>query len=131
MKKPYSILNTLTKKELLEVNKRIIYLRTDILHLTQAEFSSKLNISQSYISLLESGKKALTKSAYEKIIATFSINFEWLLYGNDTDNIFIETTTTSTDNFISWYDSLSLIEKEKINDLLKELSIILQKHPFN
>lgn len=45
---------------------RITYLRNDILHMTQAEFASTLKISQTYLSLLESGKKALPKLLFQR-----------------------------------------------------------------
>ena len=41
---------------------RITYLRNDILHMTQAEFASTLKISQTYLCLLESGKKSITEA---------------------------------------------------------------------
>lgn len=70
---------------------RITYLRNDILHMTQAEFASTLKISQTYLSLLESGKKSITEAIISKILTTFRINSDWLISGLGTDqDIFLD-----------------------------------------
>lgn len=73
--------STLNGEDLKNITSRVIYLRNQILHMTQSEFASVLKMSQTYLSLIESGKKAITKPTIDNILSTFKVNMEWLLFG--------------------------------------------------
>ena len=87
--------STLNGEDLKNITSRVIYLRNQILHMTQSEFASVLKMSQTYLSLIESGKKAITKPTIDNILSTFKVNMEWLLFGIGTDDeIFLSTSYT-------------------------------------
>ena len=80
-------------KNIASISERISYLRNDILHMTQAEFSSSLKISQTYLSLIESGKKNITEAIITNILTTFHVNADWFISGIGTDqDIFLDST---------------------------------------
>lgn len=93
---------------------RIAYLRNDILHMTQAEFSSALKISQTYLSLIESGKKNITEAIITNILITFHVNADWLISGIGTDqDILLDNTIPR--NYIPSPDSeAALHELQKL-----------------
>lgn len=138
---------------------RVVYLRTEILHMSQSQFASLLKISQTYLSMVENGKRQISGSIIQRIIATLSVNFEWLVYGvgND-DEIFLSNTITkkylesssqssslsalqaayslnaSEMDYISWYLSLSREERKQYVTAMKTISsmtklTIRQDHP--
>lgn len=138
---------------------RVVYLRTEILHMSQSQFASLLKISQTYLSMVENGKRQISGPIIQRIIATLSVNFEWLVYGvgND-DEIFLSNTITkeylkssskssslsalqaayslnaSEMDYISWYLSLSREERKQYVNAMKTISsmtklTIHQDHP--
>lgn len=134
--------------------KRISYLRNDILHMTQAEFSSLLKISQTYLSLIEAGKKKITKSLLTNILTTFHVNADWLLSGIGTDqDIFLDEInpkeyTVSYDSantlhdlqkfcqlsnddldFISWFISLSAKDRALFLSCIENFSAFARSYP--
>ena len=123
MKKPASILDTLSNEEIAAVIERIIFLREKSEGLTQEQFAQKLHVTQSYISQLEAGRKPLTKSAYEKILNVFNVRPEWLLYGIS-DNIYRnnEDEQQIASEFIAWYKSLSIEKQASFAKSVKEIS---------
>lgn len=62
------------------IQERITKIRMDA-GLSQAEFGEKLNIGNSTISLLESGKRNLTTRTASDICEKFNVNPEWLETG--------------------------------------------------
>lgn len=62
----------------MNINSRIRYLRKEILHLTQQDFSSKLNISRSNMGNIETGEVAVTDRVISSICKEFNVNEEWL-----------------------------------------------------
>ena len=62
-------------------NERIKYLRKEILHLTQQEFSEALNISRSNMGNIETGQISLTERVISDICEKYSVNEEWLRTG--------------------------------------------------
>lgn len=113
MKKMIPDIDNLSEKELKGIASRITYLRNDILHMTQQEFCTILNISQTYLSLLENGKKQIQKTTIDKILVTFKVNIEWLIYGIGTDeDIFLSGSITK--------DYLTKVSQNKVlSDLQK------------
>ena len=154
MKNSISNIKNLNENELKDIASRIIYLRNDILHMTQQEFCTILNISQTYLSMLENGKKQIQKNTIDKLLITFHVNIEWLLYGVGTDNdIFLSDTITRdyltkssqkevlSDlqkvyqlkkrdlQFLQWYLSLPTSARTTLHSLTDKLKEILSSYP--
>lgn len=89
------IFTGMTDQELADISARITYLRQNILQYSQLQFAACIKLSQTYLSLIEGGRKPVNGSIIRKIITTFNVNTDWLLYGtgND-DNIFQSETIT-------------------------------------
>lgn len=103
-----STFNKLNNTQLINIAKRITYLRTTILHMTQRDFAASISIGQAYLSLIETGKKFVSKSVIDNILLNYNVNITWLLQGLGTDNdIFLtdasikESFDTSMNNLIS------------------------------
>ena len=138
--------STLNGEDLKNITSRVIYLRNQILHMTQSEFASVLKMSQTYLSLIESG--------IDNILSTFKVNMEWLLFGIGTDeDIFLSTSytkeyfTKSTQesalsalqnayqlkndetDFVKWYLSLSSKERSHFLSCIEGLSDLMSSYP--
>lgn len=70
------------------VNERIKYLRKEILHKTQEEFSPQIKISRSNLGAIEIGRIAVTDRVISDICDKFNINEKWLRTG--TGEMFIK-----------------------------------------
>lgn len=55
----------------MEIYDRVKYLRKDFLHLTQDEFSKKLNISRANVANIESGRVSITERTIQDICRIF------------------------------------------------------------
>ena len=146
--------STLNGEDLKNITSRVIYLRNQILHMTQSEFASVLKMSQTYLSLIESGKKTITKPTIDNILSTFKVNMEWLLFGIGTDeDIFLSTSytkeyfTKSTQesalsalqnayqlkndetDFVKLYLSLSSKERSHFLSCIEGLSDLMSSYP--
>ena len=133
---------------------RIAYLRNDILHMTQADFSSALKISQTYLSLIEAGKKNVTEAIITNILITFRVNADWLISGIGTDqDIFLDNAKPqnpivpldSTDalhdlqklchltnddiSFISWFISLPAKDRALLLSCIETFSAFARSYP--
>lgn len=151
MKNAESLLSNVDMNALVS---RVTYLRNDILHMTQAEFSSALQISQTYLSLLESGKKSITEAVITNILITFHVNADWLVFGIGSDqDIFLNHIDTQDYllktsqgaalhdlkkayqlknnelDFISWFVSLSSKERSLFLSCIENISSLIQAHP--
>lgn len=90
-----ALLNNLSSDEIAGISKRIIYLRNSILHMTQSQFANHVKISQTYLSMLENGKKEILDSTICQIATSLHVNLDWLVYGIGGDeNIFQSETIT-------------------------------------
>jgi len=123
MKKPASILDTLSNEEMTAVVHRIIFFRENYVKLTQEQFAQQLHVTQSYISQLEAGRKPLTKSAYEKILNVFNVKPEWLLYGISGD-VYRDNQDEQqiVAEFLDWFKSLSIEKQASFAKSVKEIS---------
>ena len=81
-------LSDLTAKEKFAIADRISYLRKEIFHMKQEQFSKLIDISQTYLSLIENHKKQVFYDTLLKISTVNKVNIEWLIYGRDDDKIF-------------------------------------------
>lgn len=136
--KENTLLNNLSPDETAEISKRIVYLRNSILHMTQSQFANHVKISQTYLSMLENGKKGILDSTICQIATSLHVNLDWLVYGIGGDeNIFQSETITkeyfeetskkailldlqaayslkpNEVDFITWYLNLSSKDKQK------------------
>lgn len=111
------IFENMTRQELADVSARIIYLRQNILQYSQLQFAAFIKLSQTYLSLIESGKKHVNSSIVRKIVTTFNVNMDWLLYGTGgDDNIFQSDIITK--ELIT-----SSIQEDALNSLQKAYSL--------
>lgn len=154
MKNSVSNINNLSEHELKDISSRITHLRNDILHMTQLEFCTILDISQTYLSLIENGKKQLQKDTIDKILITFRVNIEWLLYGVGSDEeIFLSDVITkdyltqSSQNevltnlkkvfqlkdrdiqFIKWYLDLPTFARTSFHSIIDKLKDLITSYP--
>lgn len=60
-----------------EIGQRIHALRKE-LKLTMEEFGNKLDVTDALVSMMESGKKAVSKRTRLSILRTFNVNPNWL-----------------------------------------------------
>ena len=82
--KQSAYIKNLSKDEQIVIIKRIKYVISDCLHITQYSFARSIGYSQSYISRTISLDKDLTESFIDKIVSTYDIDPDWLLYGSGT-----------------------------------------------
>jgi len=120
----------------LEIYDRVKYLRKDFLHLTQDEFSKKLNISRANVANIESGRVSITERTIQDICRIFSINEDWLRFGhgdierppmgkgNELVELIADLVQTDDDfskQFIIEYLKLSDDEKEVIKKTMRNV----------
>lgn len=63
------------------MNKRLKYLREEILLLSQDEFASRIERQHDIISIYENGKKPISKKFIKLVCDEYNINQEWLETG--------------------------------------------------
>ncbi len=120
----------------MEIYDRVKYLRKDFLHLTQDEFSKKLNISRANVANIESGRVSITERTVQDICRIFSINEDWLRFGhgdierppmgkgNELVELIADLVQTDDDfskQFIIEYLKLSDDEKKVIKKIMKNV----------
>ncbi|WP_306543541.1 helix-turn-helix domain-containing protein [Anaerotignum sp.] len=120
----------------MEIYDRVKYLRKDFLHLTQDEFSKKLNISRANVANIESGRVSITERTVQDICRIFSINEDWLRFGhgdierppmgkgNELVELIADLVQTDDDfskQFIIEYLKLSDDEKEVIKKIMRNV----------
>lgn len=120
----------------MEIYDRVKYLRKDFLHLTQDEFSKKLNISRANVANIESGRVSITERTIQDICRIFSINEDWLHFGhgdierppmgkgNELVELIADLVQTDDDfskQFIIEYLKLSDDEKEVIKKIMRNV----------
>lgn len=121
---------------ILEIYDRVKYLRKDFLHLTQDEFSKKLNISRANVANIESSRVSITERTIQDICRIFSINEDWLRFGhgdierppmgkgNELVELIADLVQTDDDfskQFIIEYLKLSDDEKEVIKKIMRNV----------
>ncbi len=76
----------------MSVGERIRYLRKSVLHVTQQDFSTQINMSRSNLGNIETGAVSVTERVINDISDTYGINKNWLLNGGSDEDIFIKKT---------------------------------------
>lgn len=71
------------------MNERIKDLRKT-LGLTQEEFASKIDLSRNFIAQIELGKKVPSDRTIRDICRIFKVDYDWLMYGGDENNMFAD-----------------------------------------
>lgn len=98
------------------MNKRIKYLRKNILNITQLELGNRIGLTESMVSRIESGAAALTERNINLICREFNVNIIWLKEGEG--EIFNEIHTSLIDR---------LAEEYKLNDIqIRMIEAILE-----
>lgn len=111
------IFKNMSETELKEISARIVYLRQNVLQYSQLQFAAFIKLSQTYLSLIESGKKHVNSSVIRKIAIAFNVDIDWLLYGTGgPENIFQSERTTK--ELIT-----SSLQKEALDSLQKAYSL--------
>lgn len=65
----------------MEVYERIRYLRKEVLHLTQEDFSTSIKVSRSNLGSIEIGRVNVTDRVLSDICDKYDVNRDWLLIG--------------------------------------------------
>lgn len=65
----------------MEVYERIRYLRKEVLHLTQEDFSASIKVSRSNLGSIEIGRVNVTDRVLSDICDKYDVNRDWLLTG--------------------------------------------------
>lgn len=84
----------------------------EALSLTREQFSEQCDISSSFLSAVESGKKAVSSKTLYKICTTFNISADYIIRGNN--NGF------ETDMIIEMTDSMDSKAKEHLIVIIRE-----------
>ena len=92
------------------INERVKLIRNH-LKLNQEDFANKIGTVKSTISMIESGKHALTKRNLVLICKEFNVREEWLKYG--TGEIFNETPKEIT--------VIDLLKEKGVNDIFLKI----------
>lgn len=146
-----SVLSNMSDAELHEIVNRIVHFRQNIIQNSQEQFAASLNVTQSYISRVENGDKAVTENLIQRICSLYEVDLNWLLFGleNPEPSITEETSNTpekslsktrmqainqlkvsyalkNTDiDFLSWYLNLAPVDRASFTRSIKELRRIL------
>lgn len=68
------------------VAQKIVYLRQTVYRMSQADFACKLGISQTYLSLIEGGRKQVSNKLIKNICKNLRIDEEWLCSDTSLDS---------------------------------------------
>jgi transcriptional regulator with XRE-family HTH domain len=68
----------------LDVGLRIRELR-ELLHMSREQFSEQCDISPSFLSAVENGRKSITSKTIYKMCTAFHISADYLIFGRDED----------------------------------------------
>lgn len=88
------------------MNKRLEYLRKNLLNLTQKDFAEKIGLGKTAISKIENGTTVLTERNIKMICSVFNVNYAWLVDG--IGETFVQTNDSLLDG---------LAKKHKLRDI--------------
>lgn len=116
----YSILTNegenMEENKLIDIPDRIKYLREKVLKIKQSEMSTRINLQRGSLSDIERKKtKTVTDRVINDICREFSVNENWLKYGNG--EIFIKKDTFSLDEYAK-QNNISDVELDIIKALM-------------
>lgn len=73
------------------MNKRVRYLRKELLHMSMENFGKRIGMSESALSRFENGKNGISDIAVSSICHAYHVNEEWLREGKG--EIFTDEST--------------------------------------
>jgi len=82
--------------------------------LNQAEFANLVEISQSMLSGIETGRETLSDRYIKIICLEFGINEDWLKYGGDRPMYKKQGLTTDENELLEIYDKLNLENRKNV-----------------
>ncbi len=120
------------------IGSRLKYLRKELLKLNQTNFANKLNLTQNFLTRLETGDRNFTERTLNDICRVYNVNINWLKYGKG--DVFNPTTSDNINalvqeynlddlskSIITTYVNLDLDTRLAILKFAKELSIEVNK----
>lgn len=129
----------------MEIFQRIKFLRKDILHETQSEFSKRAKISRSNLGSIETGRVSVTDRVLSDIVSSTGVNKLWLETGNgspfdeemelDADAEAVEELLTEVDDkiytlvkaFLRTYSKLDRPARKVLQDVAQKLADEIEK----
>lgn len=90
----------------MDIGSRIKKLRKTLKY-NQLEFAEKIGIKQTSLSLIETGKNALTEQNIKLICLTFAVNENWLRTGEGDMFIADKKETQQQERFIKLFERLN------------------------
>lgn len=100
---------------------RIKDLRTS-LNYTQEKFASQINISTSYLALLETGKRMASIDVLAQIVDSFHVSLDYLLFGKE--------EPLETKNYLHFQELCRHYSSEDIAFALKLAEFYLDNKPY-
>ena len=95
-----------SEDDLSQISGRLLYIRKNLLQLTQKEFSKELGISQSFLSQIESGNRIITADIAMKVSSVYGVSLAYLLYGDGSGD-----TSDSSIAFEKNYNQVDSLKK--------------------
>ncbi len=89
--------------------------KSDKVNLTMEKFGERIGLKKSAVSLIESGKNALTDANIKSICREFGVDYMWLTTGDG--EMFVETD----DDFFERIDRIMAGENESRKNMIKTL----------
>lgn len=100
----------------MEIKDRIKLLRKD-LHLSQADFSSRLGISQSQMACYENGLRAITDRTILAICKEYNVNKKWITEGIGD----MYTISKSNSNLMKTLANITISDDERLKEVVSNL----------
>ncbi|GHU56526.1 hypothetical protein AGMMS49975_20000 [Clostridia bacterium] len=104
----------------MDINSRILYLRSEVLNLTMEAFGQKIEMTRGAISSMEKGRRIVSERTIKIICSEFDVSELWLR-----DGIGEVFNNSDSDNGVKYlaqlYDSLSGKDKLLVDTLVDSL----------
>ncbi len=97
------------------INDRVRMVRNE-LHMNQTEFGERLDVAQTYLTNIETGKRSLTEKLTKLICYEFNVSEQWLRTGEG--EMFARSDASEIDNLVSRYH-LRPLEKTVLETFVK------------
>ena len=101
----------------IEIGKRVILIRQDIMHMSKCEFAKLIGMKNQYLGAVEKGERGLTVEKVIKICKSCNVSADYLLFGVENklkESIKVELTNYSNE------------EIDKSFEIIKSLSLLLK-----
>ncbi len=108
--------------DLKNMGQRIKSLRNSM-NYTQEKFAAQINISTSYLALLETGKRMASIDVLAQIVDSFHVSLDYLLFGKE--------EPLETKNYLFFQELCRKFSNEEISFALKLAEFYLNNRPLN